>query len=113
MELSDRHPVFIGFKLDGSLRRQLEAISGPDKRYVSTDESDFLRICSHGQDLYVGKVVEERLTTDRIDDVRRNVLSILMRLCPETRLPEQMEIWPCLPAAEAFEAKKEPSSEGW
>ena len=113
MELSDRHPVFIGFKLDGSLRRQLESISGPDKRYLSTDDSDFLRICSHGQDLYVGKVVEERLTTDRIDDVRRNVLSILMRLCPETRLPEQMEIWPCLPAAEAVEAKKEPSSEGW
>lgn len=113
LELSDRHPLFVGFKLDGSLRRQLESISGSEKRYVSTDDSDFLRICSHGQDLYVGKVVEERMSTDRIDDVRRNVLSILTRLCPDTRLPEKMEIWPCLPATESTEAKKEPSSEGW
>jgi len=100
VELSDRHPVFIGFKLDGSLRRQLESLSGPDRRYISTDESDFLRICSHAGDLFVGKVIEDRMTTDRVEDVRRNVLSILMRLCPDTRLPEVMEIWACLPAEE-------------
>ena len=98
MELSDRHPVFVGFKLDGSLRRQLEGLSGPDRRYISTDESDFLRICSHGDNLFVGKVIEDRMTTDRVEDVRRNVLSILTRLCPETRLPQVMEIWACLPA---------------
>ena len=98
MELSDRHPVFVGFKLDGSLRRQLEGLSGSERRYISTDESDFLRICSHGDKLFVGKVIEDRLTTDRVEDVRRNVLSILTRLCPETRLPQVMEIWACLPA---------------
>ena len=37
---------------------------------------------------YVGKVIEDGLTTDRVDDVRRNVLSIVRRLCPDTRLPD-------------------------
>lgn len=96
MELSDQNKLFIGLKLDTGLRRQLEAVSGPDRKYVSGDDPAFLRIVSLGDDLYVGKVIEERLTTDRVDDVRRNVLSILHRLCPETRIPEKLQILACL-----------------
>jgi len=96
LELSDQNKLFIGLKLDTGLRRQLEAVSGPDRKYVSGDDPAFLRIVSLGDDLYVGKVIEERLTTDRVDDVRRNVLSILHRLCPETRIPEKLQILACL-----------------
>lgn len=113
MELSARHPLFVGLKLDGTLRRQLEGLTGPDRRYISGDDSTFLRICHHGEELYVGKVVEEPLTTDRVDDVRRNVLSILQRLCPETRLPGQLRIWACLPVEDDPDATKKPSSEGF
>ena len=48
-----------------------------------------------GEDLYVGKVIHERMTTERVDDVRRNVLSILRRLVPEIRLPNDLEIRGC------------------
>jgi len=40
-------------------------------------------------------VIDERLTTERVDDIRRNVLSILQRLCPETRFPAVLDIVPC------------------
>ena len=96
MELSDRNKLFVGLKLDTGLRRQLEAVSGPDRKYVSGEDPAFLRIVSLGDDLYVGKVIDDRLTTDRVDDVRRNVVSILRRLCPETRIPETLEILACL-----------------
>ncbi len=96
MELSDHHKLFIGLKLDTGLRRLIEAVSGPDRRYVSGEDPAFLRIVSLGDNLYVGKVIEDRLTTDRVDDVRRNVVSILRRLCPETRIPEKLEILACL-----------------
>ena len=95
MELSMHHLLFVGFKLDGSLKHQLRSLSGPDTKYVSTDGSAFLRLCTRDKDLYVGKVVTERLTTDQVEDVRRNVLSIVTRLCPETRLPKILEIWSC------------------
>ncbi len=101
MNLDDRSPIFVGFKLDGQLRRLLEALSGADRRYVSTEDSTFLRICKLGETDYVGKVVNDRLTTDRVNDVRRNVLSILRRLCPETRIPEEMVILPCVATDEA------------
>ena len=96
MELSDRNQLFIGLKLETGLRRQLEAVTGPDRRYVSGEDPAFLRIISLGDNLYVGKVIDDRLTTDRVDDVRRNVVSILRRLCPDTRIPEKLDIIACL-----------------
>jgi hypothetical protein len=107
VKLDDGTPLFVGFKLDGQLRRQLESISGTDRRYVSTDDSTFLRICRLGEDDYIGKVVHDRLTTDRVNDVRRNVLSILRRLCPESRFPEHMDILTCPAAAETEPAQRE------
>jgi hypothetical protein len=106
LELSKRYPIFVGFKLDTSMKRQLDGLEGPARRYVSRESSDFLRICSLGDDRFVGKVIEDGLSTDRVDDVRRNVLSILQRLLPETRLPQHLEIFACLP-----EPQPEPASE--
>ena len=97
MEISDRLAIFVGFKMDGQMRRRMESIEGPDRKYVSTEDSTFLRICRMGEDSYVGKVIHEPLSTDRVDDIRRNVLSILQRLCPDTRLPTSMDIVPCVP----------------
>jgi hypothetical protein len=95
LNLRDRQALFIGTKMDGPIRRRLESITGPEKKYVSRDETTFLTICRLGEDEYVGKVVEEGMTTERVDDIRRNVLSILQRLCPETRFPATLDIFPC------------------
>jgi hypothetical protein len=94
-ELLDDQPIFIGFKMDGALSRQLRSLAGPERRYVSTDSSDFLRICRLGEQRYVGKLIHERLTIERVDDVRRNIHSILNRLCPDTRLPRDLAIIAC------------------
>jgi hypothetical protein len=45
-------------------------------------------------------VVEDGMTTERVDDIRRNVLSILQRLCPETRFAATLDIFPCEATAE-------------
>ena len=94
IELQGDQPVFVGFKLATSLRRQIEAITGPDRKYVSADDSTFLRICKLGEHQYVGKLIEERLSTDRIEDIQRNVVSILHRLFPEERLPRVFLVVP-------------------
>ncbi len=110
--LADEQPIFIGFKMETSLARELEALTGPDTKYVSADDSTFLRICKLGDKRYVGKLIHERLSTDRIDDIRRNIFSILNRLCPEARLPQKLEIFACLP--ERAEEPSEPQQpERW
>jgi hypothetical protein len=95
VKLNGQQPIFVGLKLDGQLRRLLEGLSGADRRYVSRENSTFLRICKLGDVEYVGKVIPDGLSTDRINDVRRNVISILQRLCPDTRFPEHLQIYPC------------------
>ena len=95
MRLLDTQPIFIGFKMDSSLGRQIDALTGPDLQYVSSENSDFLRICKLGKDRYVGKLIHERMTTERVDDIKRNVLTMLARLCPETRFPEKLVVLAC------------------
>jgi hypothetical protein len=95
LELLIDQPIFIGFKADNSLRQRLEALSDSDKQYVSAEEPAFLRVCRVGEDTYVGKLICDSLTTDRVDDIRRNVLSIIRRLGHEVRLPVNLKIFAC------------------
>jgi hypothetical protein len=102
VELSAGQAIFIGFKLDSGLRRQIESLTGPDRRYVSdAEDAPFLTLCRRGDDVYVGKIVGDGLTTSRVEDVRRNVLSIMRRVCPESRFPADLELWATVPRSGA------------
>jgi len=100
LELLIHQPIFIGFKADNTLRQHLESLSDIDKKYFSREDSTFLRVFRVGEDVYVGKLVHESLTTDRVDDIRRNVLSIVRKVGSEMRLPSNLKIFACS-AAEA------------
>jgi hypothetical protein len=95
LELQMHQPIFIGFKVDNNLREHLESLSDIDKQYFSREDSTFLRICQVGEDIYVGKLVHESLTTDRVEDIRRNVLSIVRKIGSDVRLPSNLKILAC------------------
>ena len=80
LELLIHQPIFIGFKADNSLRQRLESLSDIDRKYFSPGYSTSLSLCQVGEDIYVGKLVDESLTTDRVEDIRRNVLSIVRKI---------------------------------
>jgi hypothetical protein len=88
-------PIFIGFKAAGGLRLMIESLAGADKKYVSSEDSTFLRTCRIGDDLYIGKLIHDPLTTDRVEDIRRNILSILRKIGPSVRLPTSLRILAC------------------
>lgn len=95
LQLLRDHPIFIGVKADPALRQKLEALGPAHQQYFSARDSSFLRLCRLGDDVYVGKLVHEPLTTDRVEDIRSNVLSILRRLGTEVRLPAHLKIVAC------------------
>ena len=94
-ELLIQQPIFIGFKVDNRLREKLQSLSDLDKNYVSVEGSAFLQLCAAGDDLYVGKLVNDGLTSDRVDDICRNVASILRKLGHEGRVPRNLQILAC------------------
>jgi len=95
LELLIHQPIFIGFKADNIVRQHLESLNDSDKKYFSCEDSTFLRVCRVGEDIYVGKLVHESLTTDQVEDIRRNVLSIMRKMGSEVRLPINLEILTC------------------
>jgi len=95
LELLIHQPIFIGFKADNNLRQHLESLNASDQKYFSNEDSTFLRICRVGEDIYVGKLIHESLTTDRVEDIRRNVLSIVNKIASEVRLPANLKILAC------------------
>jgi hypothetical protein len=88
-------PIFIGFKTGRTLRQLLESLGSADRKYVSSEDSTFLRLYSIGDDLYVGKLIHEGLSTDQVDDIRRNILSILRKVGPAVPLPTALRIFAC------------------
>ena len=94
-ELMIQQPIFIGFKADNRLRERLQSLNDLDRNYVSAEGSAFLQICRVGDDLYVGKLMNDRLTTDQVEDICRNVMSIMKKLGHEGRVPKNMEILAC------------------
>ena len=95
LELLIDEPIFIGFKASRSLRLLLESLGNADKKYVSSEDSTF-------DDLYVGKLIHEALATDRVDDIRRNILSILRKVGPAVPLPTTLRIFSCRAVNEAY-----------
>ena len=95
LELLIDEPIFIGFKASSGMRRLLETLGIADQKYVSSDDSTFLRLCRIGNDLYVGKLIHDALNTDQVDDIRRNILSILRKLGPVVPLPTTLRIFAC------------------
>lgn len=94
-ELLNHQPIFIGFKVDSRLQEKLNTLSDADRKYVSAESNTFLQVCRMGEDVYVGKLVDDRLTTDRVDDIRRSILSIIRKLGHEVRLPTNLQILAC------------------
>ena len=101
LELLLDEPIFIGFKASRALRLLLESLRDTDKKYVSSEDSTFLSVCSLGEDLYVGKLTHDALATDRVDDIRRNILSILRKIGPAVPLPTNLRIFACRVVNEA------------
>jgi len=95
LELLIDQPIFVGFKVDGTLRRHIESLGSTERQYISGDDSTFLRLCRVGEDLYIGKLIHDGLTTDRMDDICRNVQSIIRKLGHTVRLPKKLRILAC------------------
>lgn len=94
-ELVPDQPIFVGFKADTLLQRYLESLSDSNRQYISDDDSSFLRFCRMGEDVYVGKIIRGTLTTDQVEDIRRNVTSIMQKLRPGVRCPGNLRILAC------------------
>lgn len=87
--------LFFGVKIDSKLRDALYNAKPGDRHYFEDANPDFLRICEVGEnEQWIGKVVKGGINVTEVEDIQRNVLSILRRIAVGTRIsPSSVKIF--------------------
>ena len=85
MKLDKSCALFFGTKIDSKLREALSQSKPGDRKYFEGEE--FLRILEVEEEKWLGKVVQPGPAVTEVDDIQRNILSILRRVAPNARIP--------------------------
>jgi len=92
MKLDKTCSLFFATKIDSKLREGLALSKPGDKKYFDGSSDDFLRVLEIGdekdKERWVGKVIKPGPAVTEVDDIQRNILSILRRVAPNARIPQ-------------------------
>lgn len=91
MKLDKSCALFFGTKIDSKLREGLALSKPGDKKYFDGSSDEFLRVMEIGDDKdkerWIGKVIKAGPAVTEVEDIQRNILSILRRVAPNARIP--------------------------
>lgn len=91
MKLDKSCALFFATKIDSKLREGLALSKPGDKKYFDGSSDEFLRVMEIGdekdKERWIGKVIKAGPAVTEVDDIQRNVLSILRRVAPNARIP--------------------------
>lgn len=92
MKLDKTCALFFGTKIDSKLREALSQSKTGDKKYFDGSSEDFLRVLEIGdekdKERWIGKVIKPGPAVTEVDDIQRNILSILRRVAPNAKIPQ-------------------------
>jgi hypothetical protein len=77
---------FLGIKINAKLQEGLEKSNPLNRFYFQDNNPEFLQIITIDQDKYIGKFVEQGAGYRAMDDICRNIISIMHKLCPDMSL---------------------------
>src|SRR5690348_14933971 len=86
MKLDKTCALFFGTKIDSKLREALSQAKPGDKKYFDGTSDDFLRILEVEDEKWIGKVIKPGPVVTEVDDIQRNIVSIMRRVAPTARV---------------------------
>lgn len=95
MKLLKGERLFFGSKIDSKMREALAQAKPGDRKYFEDQSSDeFLKVLAFEDERWIGKVVPGGLTVGDVEDIQRNIISILRRIAPNVRTsPTSLKIF--------------------
>ncbi len=101
MKLQKDEQLFFGCKIDSKVREALAQARPGDRKYFEGESSEFLRICTFAEERWIGKVLKGGLSVSEIEDLQRNIISILRRISPTIRTSASaIKIFHAIPSEE-------------
>lgn len=86
MNLDKTCALFFGTKIDSKTREALSQAKPSDKKYFDGTSDEFLRIIETGEEKWIGKVVKPGPVVTEVEDIQRNIVSIMRRVAPGARV---------------------------
>lgn len=86
MKLDKTCALFFGTKIDSKLREALSQCKPGDRKYFEGGADEFLRVVEFEEEKWIGKVVKGGSAVTEVDDIQRNIISILRRVAPNARV---------------------------
>jgi hypothetical protein len=86
MKLDKTTSLFFGTKIDSKLREALSQAKPGDKKYFDGSSEEFLRIVELPDEKWIGKVIKPGPVVTEVDDIQRNIVSIMRRVAPSARV---------------------------
>jgi hypothetical protein len=69
--------LFVGVKISAKLQRELDNCARGNERYFKEDKPESLQIITLGEDKLIGRFLQDGFPVNDIDNVSRNVRSIV------------------------------------
>jgi hypothetical protein len=80
--------LFVGIKISTKLQRELDNCARGTERYFKEDKPESLQIVTFGEDKLIGRFLEDGFPVSSIDDVSRNVRSVVTLITSGYRIPD-------------------------
>ena len=93
MRIELERKLFVGVRIDNKLRDALEHCPPRDRAYFDGSDPRYLQVVRGGDDSYVGKIVEPATTANAMEDIKRNLLSILTRVSGGRRNEDDVKVF--------------------
>ena len=94
MKLDKTCALFFGTKIDSKLREALSQSKTGDKKYFDGSSEEFLRVLEVEDEKWIGKVIKPGPIVTEVDDIQRNIVSIMRRVAPAARVsPSSIRIF--------------------
>ena len=93
MRIESERKLFIALRVDNKLRDQLNNCPPRDRHYFDGSNPDYLSVVRGPEDVFVGKIVDAGTAAASMDDLKRNLLSILTRIAPGRHREDAVKVF--------------------
>jgi hypothetical protein len=93
MRIDNERKLFVCLRVDNKMRDQLAQAPARDKVYFDGSDPRYLTIIRTAEDSFVGKIVDGGTAAVAMDDLKRNLLSILTRVAPGRHRDDAVKVF--------------------
>src|SRR5579871_1045086 len=93
MRIEAERKLFVGIRVDNKMRDQLEHCAPRDKLYFDGSDARYLQVLRSAEDSFIGKLVDPGTPAASMDDLKRNILSILVRIAPGRHRDDSVKVF--------------------